>query len=214
MQALGPHQSAIERVRHREVESFDLAALIDAHARRKRGPAALLDPRTAPLNQVLLRPRIEDADQIAPRGIAIRVALEVLAQAVSKRVLADDQFQLAHDDGRLLVDDRAVQSARHRPGSRVADEWDWSLTCDRPDTPPDGARAGTAARDSRSGNDGFTIFAAMKFANTSFIHTSSNQRIVTRSPNHMWDVSCAMTLARSSSWFCVADSSSIRPEAL
>ena len=48
-------------------------------------------------------------------------------------------------------------------------------------------RAGNAARDSRSGNDGLTIFAAMKLANTSFIHTSLNQRIVTRSPNHMCD---------------------------
>ena len=49
-----------------------------------------------------------------------------------------------------------------------------------------------------AGNDGLTIFAAMKFANTSFIHTSVNHRIVTRSPNHMCAVSCAMTLARSS----------------
>ena len=39
----------------------------------------------------------------------------------------------------------------------------------------------------------------MKLANTSFIHTSVNQRIVTRSPNHMCDVSCEMVLARSSS---------------
>ncbi len=54
----------------------------------------------------------------------------------------------------------------------------------------------------------------MKFANTSFIHTSSNQRIVTRSPNHMCAVSCAMTLARASFWFWVADGSSSRPEAL
>ena len=44
----------------------------------------------------------------------------------------------------------------------------------------------------------------MKLANTSFIHTSLNHCIVTRSPNHMCAVSCAMVLARSSSWFCVA----------
>jgi hypothetical protein len=50
----------------------------------------------------------------------------------------------------------------------------------------------------------------MKLANTSFIQTSSNHRIVTRSPNHMCDVSCAIVLARLSSWFCVALSSSIR----
>ena len=54
----------------------------------------------------------------------------------------------------------------------------------------------------------------MKLANTSFIHTSLNQRIVTRSPNHMCAVSCAITEARPSSWFCVADSSSISPDAL
>ena len=52
----------------------------------------------------------------------------------------------------------------------------------------------------------------MKLANTSFIHTSLNHRIVTRSPNHMCAVSCAMTLARSSNWFCVADSSSMSPD--
>ena len=65
-----------------------------------------------------------------------------------------------------------------------------------------------------SGNEGLTIFAAMKLANTSFIHTSLNQRIVTRSPNHMCAVSCEMTEARPSNWFCVADSSSSRPVAL
>ena len=65
-----------------------------------------------------------------------------------------------------------------------------------------------------AGNDGLTIFAAMKLANTSFIQTSVNHRIVTRSPNHMCAVSCEMTLARSSCWFCVADSSSINPDAL
>ena len=64
------------------------------------------------------------------------------------------------------------------------------------------------------GNDGLTIFAAMKFAKTSFIHTSLNHRIVTRSPNHMCVVSWAMTLARSSFWFSVADSSSMTPAAL
>src|SRR5438034_3439481 len=52
-----------------------------------------------------------------------------------------------------------------------------------------------------AGNDGFTIFAAMKFANTSFIHTSLNHRMVTRSPNHMCAVSCEMTLARLSRSF-------------
>ena len=65
-----------------------------------------------------------------------------------------------------------------------------------------------------SGNDGFTIFPAMKLANTSFIHTSLNHRIVTRSPNHMCAVSCEITLARPSFWFCVADGSSSSPDAL
>ena len=48
----------------------------------------------------------------------------------------------------------------------------------------------------------------MKLANTSFIHTSLNHRIVTRSPNHMCEVSCAIRPARPSIWFSVADSSS------
>jgi hypothetical protein len=54
----------------------------------------------------------------------------------------------------------------------------------------------------------------MKFAKTSFIHTSVNQRMVTRSPNHMWAVSWAIVLARSRIWFWVAEGSSISPEAL
>ena len=54
----------------------------------------------------------------------------------------------------------------------------------------------------------------MKLANTSFIQTSSNQRIVTRSPNHMCAVSWAIRLARPSFWFCVADGSSSSAEAL
>ena len=61
-----------------------------------------------------------------------------------------------------------------------------------------------------SGNDGLTIFAAMKFANTSFSHTSSNHFIVTRSPNHMCAVSCAIRFARRSCSFCVAVLSSNR----
>ena len=65
-----------------------------------------------------------------------------------------------------------------------------------------------------AGNDGFTIFAAKKFAYTSFVHTSSNHRIVTRSPNHMCAVSCAMRLARPSVCACVAVSSSSIPGAL
>ena len=59
-----------------------------------------------------------------------------------------------------------------------------------------------------------TIFAAMKLANTSFIQTSSNHFIVTRSPNHMCAVSCEITAARPRSWFLVAASSSSRPLAL
>ncbi len=38
----------------------------------------------------------------------------------------------------------------------------------------------------------------MKLAKTSFIQTSSNQSIVTRSPNHMWAISWRITSARRS----------------
>ena len=47
----------------------------------------------------------------------------------------------------------------------------------------------------------------MKFAKTSFIQTSLNHDIVTRLPNHMCAVSCAMTLARLSACCSVAVSS-------
>ena len=35
-------------------------------------------------------------------------------------------------------------------------------------------------------------------ANDSFSHRSSHQRMVTRSPNHMWAISCRIVLARCS----------------
>src|SRR5438132_2977386 len=38
----------------------------------------------------------------------------------------------------------------------------------------------------------------MKVANDSFSHRSSHQRIVTRSPNHMWAISWRMVSARRS----------------
>ena len=62
------------------------------------------------------------------------------------------------------------------------------------------------------GKEGFTILAARKFAITSFIHTSLNHRMVTKSPNHMCEVSWEIVLARPSNWFCVADSSSSNVE--
>ena len=65
---------------------------------------------------------------------------------------------------------------------------------------------------STSGKEGCTIFAAMKLAKTSFIQTSSNQFMVTRSPNHMWLVSWAMTEALPRIWFCVGASSSMRDD--
>src|SRR5947208_3368465 len=39
---------------------------------------------------------------------------------------------------------------------------------------------------------------AMKLAKLSFSHRSSHHRIVTRSPNHMWAISCRMVSARRS----------------
>ena len=36
----------------------------------------------------------------------------------------------------------------------------------------------------------------MYVANDSLSHTSFHQAIVTRSPNHMWAISCAMTIPR------------------
>ena len=64
-----------------------------------------------------------------------------------------------------------------------------------------------------SGNAGWTILAARKFANTSLVHTSSNQSIVTRLPNHMCAVSWATRAARPRYAAWVADSSSRRLDA-
>ncbi len=40
--------------------------------------------------------------------------------------------------------------------------------------------------------------APMKSAKDSFSHRSSHHSMVTRSPNHMWAISCRITLARPS----------------
>ena len=48
--------------------------------------------------------------------------LQVLAQAVAERVGADERLELAHDDRRLLIDDRAVERAGLvQVGERLAD---------------------------------------------------------------------------------------------
>jgi len=85
--------------------------------------------------------------------------------AVPEAVGPDQRLELAHDDGRLLVDDRAIE----RPGL--------AQVCERL---ADRVRSGGAVHVIRerivrveepqlvvhAGNDGLTIFAAMKFAKT------------------------------------------------
>ncbi|SQC29010.1 Uncharacterised protein [Rothia kristinae] len=44
----------------------------------------------------------------------------------------------------------------------------------------------------------------MNSAKDSFSHRPDHQLMVTRSPNHMCDISCMMTLARASRWASVA----------
>lgn len=51
--------------------------------------------------------------------------------------------------------------------------------------------------------DSTIVKAPMKSANDSFSHRSSHHCMVTRSPNHMWAISCRMTLARLSYAACV-----------
>ncbi len=72
----------------------------------------LVDPHAAPLLQIHRRARVEHRDQICPRRIAERVRREVLAQAIAEIVVAKQRFEVAHDDRRLLVDDRAVHLSR------------------------------------------------------------------------------------------------------
>ena len=147
------------------------------------------------------RMRIRSA-QVA---LAKRVRAEVLAQPVAEPLLAEHHLELPHDDRRLLIDDRAVERAGFVEVVERAGGSHSSRRCDRPRRRPDSSVSRKRSSWLISGNDGLTIFAAMKLANTSFIQTSLNHRIVTRSPNHMCAVSCAMTLARPSCWFCVAD---------
>ena len=47
-------------------------------------------------------------------------------------------------------------------------------------------------------------YAPMNSAKDSFSHRSSHHCMVTRSPNHMWDISCIRVLARPASWARVA----------
>ena len=74
--------------------------------------AAFLHPRPAPRHQVGGCPGVEDCNQIRPCRVGHRVGLQVLAQPITKRILADQLLELAHDDGRLLVDDGAVERSR------------------------------------------------------------------------------------------------------
>ena len=94
----------------RERETRD-ASTRDLQLGGDRGPSRLFYPGTAPGCEVLGRAPIEQNNQIGPGGVGERVVAEVLAQAVAKRLLAKDAFELAHDDRRLLINDRPIQAA-------------------------------------------------------------------------------------------------------
>ncbi len=77
------------------------------------------------------------SDQVA---LAKRCALQVFAQPVAKRRLAEDALELPHDDRRLLIDDRAVErSGLVEVVERLANRR-WCPACDRPRTRPGSAR--------------------------------------------------------------------------
>ena len=177
------------------------------------GPARLVHPRAAPRGEIGGRARVEPPNEIRPVALPNAVRLEILAQAVAKRVRADQQLELAHDDRRLLIDDRAVERAGlvevreilpdrvgavravDVVGGRIVLQEEPQLVVHRRERRVDDLRRHEIGEH--------------------LLHPDVVEpRIVTRSPNHMCAVSCAMTLARPSDWFCVAVSSSSRPFAL
>ena len=74
--------------------------------------AGLLHPHRAPRPQVGRGARIEDVDELRPRGVAVRERPQVLAEAVAEPLLPHEPLELPHQDRRLLVDDRPVERPR------------------------------------------------------------------------------------------------------
>ena len=58
------------------------------------------------------RARVEQTHQVEPGRVAESMPLQIFAQTVPQHVLPDQRLELAHDDGRLLIDDRPVQLPR------------------------------------------------------------------------------------------------------
>ncbi len=111
VEALGPRKIAFV-FGIRLLEGHQQRAVLQPHVARDRRPARLFYPGPAPRREIVRSPPIEHLDQIRPGRVGVGVGPEVFTQPVAQAIGRDDHLELAHDDRRLLVDDRAVQAAR------------------------------------------------------------------------------------------------------
>src|SRR6185503_3358336 len=90
---------------------------------REFWPPPFLHPCAAPRGNVLRGSRVENAHQVEPCGVAEGIPLQVLPQPVTKRLFAEHRLELAHDDRRLLIDDRPVELSRLVQIDEVLTDW-------------------------------------------------------------------------------------------
>ena len=106
---LVPQPATAGRVGLRHNQASDLARRLTLHTSRHRRAPGLVHPDVAPLGEVVAGAGIHDLDQVGPGRVAVTMPIEILAQSVTERLLTHEEFEVLHHDGRLLVDDRAIQ---------------------------------------------------------------------------------------------------------
>ena len=110
---LGPQQVTPRGgVRLHESQDRDASLIVGRQFGLDHGAPGLFDPRPAPGCQIDGCPRIEALDQVEPGGVGKLKIVEVRPNTFPERVLTQHSLQLPHHDGRFLVNDRPIETAR------------------------------------------------------------------------------------------------------
>lgn len=75
------------------------------------GATGLIHPHLIPSLEVGGRAGIQNGDEVGPGGVAMSVFSQIFLQALLKSFGAHQALQLAHHDGRFMVDNIAVERA-------------------------------------------------------------------------------------------------------
>ena len=111
LQPLIPHERSAARIGLRERQPRHLARL-DLQIRGNRRSPRLVHPHAAPGSEILVGASIENLNQVRPRRVRECETRQILAQPFAQLVRPENLLELAHDDRRLRINDRPVETAR------------------------------------------------------------------------------------------------------